>query len=259
MYRFTIAFIMFILFSSSCFHNRIRYIQDKNEQITGETDYPNRAPEYLVNKKDILYVRIASTNKEVNQLFNLSMSQSSAANSGRDNFFYLNGIIVNDSGYIYLPVVGDVFVEGKTRDEINSLLTSKIGEHVNNAEVFVSLVSFYVSFIGEFNSQGKITVMQDNLNILDAVAIAGGISDYGNKQNILVLRQTEEGTKTFRVDLTKRSLLVSEKYFLKPNDILIAEPVKSKSFQLGIRDYSLVLTTLTSTITMVLLVINLMK
>ncbi len=255
-----VTFLCFVtLLSSSCLHHKIRYVQDSNEIKGAEIDYPNKAPEYKIQKKDILYLRVSSANKDINQLFNPGIGQASNVNSTQGNYFYLNGITVNDSGYIYLPVLGELYVEGITKNEINALLSSKIGEHVNNAEVFVSLVSFYLTFIGEFNSQGKITVMQDNIHILDAVALAGGISDYGNKQNVLILRQTSEGTKTFRVDLTKRSLLVSDKYYLQPNDILIAEPVKSKSFQLGVRDYSLLLTTLTSTITMVLLVINLLK
>lgn len=258
MNKIQIFFLIFVLFGSSCMHNRIRYIQDDKELVGVKTEYPNLPENYIIQKNDILYIKILSNNADLNQLFN---STSSMVNNMAiiGNYFYLNGLTVNDSGNIFLPVVGDLYVEGKTVNEIRLLVAEKISERINHSEVVVYLVSFNLTFIGEFNTQGKLTIMQENINILDAIALAGGITDYGNKKNILIVRQTNEGTRTFRLDITQRSLLSSKDFYLMPNDIIIAEPLKNKSFQLGIRDYSLVLTTVTSTITMVLLVINLLK
>jgi polysaccharide export outer membrane protein len=249
-----------MLLFSSCIHNKIRYIIDDKEPLDKVTEYPNYPEDYLIKKKDILYIRVISSNPEVNKLFSLTTGNNSGmSNMQGGSQFYLSGYTVNDSGNIILPVVGDVFVEGKNMNEIRELITGKVNERINNADVLVSLVSFYLTFVGEFNQQGKMSVMQDNVNVLEAIALAGGINDYGNKKRVLVLRKNNKGVESYRVDLTKRSLLVSDKFFLRPNDIIIAEPMKNKSFQLGVRDYSLVLSTATSTIAMVLLIINLMK
>ena len=260
MYKLFFVLAGLLLLCNSCIHNKIRYIRADNEPIGQISNYPNYPTDYQIKKKDILYIRVISGNEEVNKLFNIAnnnVGNMSGMQGG--NIFYLNGYSVNDSGSIVLPVIGDVNVEGKNIREIRDLVTTKVKERINNVDVMVSLVSFYLTFLGEFNSQGKISVMQDHINILEAIALAGGISDYGNKKRVLVLRQTNEGSTTFRIDLTKRDLLTSGDFYLKPDDILIAEPMKNKSFQLGVRDYSLVLTTVTSTITMVLLVINLLK
>lgn len=255
---FSIIFLLSLL-SSGCIHNKIRYIQDKNEIFEKISEYANEPPEYKLQKQDILYIKIASTNKEINEYFKIESNQQSNSQSGQGNRFYLSGFTINDTGYVIMPVLGSLYVEGSNIKEVQELVQKRTDELLNNAIAAVKLVSFNITFLGEINNQGKIAVMQDEINILDAIALAGGISDYGNKKNVLIVRQTTDGTKTFRVDLTERELLTSGKFYMLPNDIIIVEPLKSKSFQLGIRDYSLVLTTLTSTITMVLLVVNLLK
>ncbi len=251
--------LLAVISLSGCMHNKIRYILDKNEVFEKINEYENKAPDYQIQATDILYIKISSTNKEINEYFEVSSSRLNNQTGGQANNFYLRGFCVNDSGYVSVPVLGDIYVEGYTIKEVQELVQNKTDNILNNAIATVKLVSFYITFLGEFNSQGKVTVMQDEINILDAISLAGGIADYGNKKNVLVVRQTKKGTKTFRVDLTERKLLTSDKFYMLPNDIVIVEPLKSKSFQLGIRDYSLLLTTATSTITMVLLVINLMK
>lgn len=252
-------FICLLLIFSSCLHNKIRYIIEKDEEPGLVTEYPNKPPDYFIKQKDILYIKISSANEEINKILNIESNQMSSMNAIEGNPFYLNGINVNDSGNISLPVIGSFHVEGKKIDQVQAMIQQKVDERMNNTEVKVSLVSFNLTFLGEFNKQGKYTIMQDNLNILDAIGIAGGMNDYGNKKNVLVLRKVEEGTKAFKLDLTDRSLLTNKQFFLMPDDIIIAEPLKNKSFQLGVKDYTLLLTTITSTITMVLLVITLLQ
>ena len=247
------------LLASSCMHKKIRYILDQNEVSGSISEYENHPPNYLVQKNDILYIKISSTNKEISQYFEIESQQTNSSGGGQYNSFYLNGFTVNDTGFVVVPVLGGIFVEGKTILEIQEIVQKKTDDHLNNAIATVRLVSYYLTFLGEINSQGRITVMQDYVNILDGLALAGGVSDYGNKKNVLIVRQTKAGTQTFRVDLTDRKLLSSDKFYLVPNDIIIVEPLKNKSFQLGVRDYTLILTTVTSTITMVLLVVNMFK
>ena len=249
--------IIVLLLLPSCISKSIKYIQDKNEIFEQVYEYDNRPADYKIQKQDILYVKITSTNKDINEYFNLS-SRTNTNNIQNANF-YLDGFTVSDSGYINVPVLGKLLVEGLTVKEANDLLQQKTDEHLNNAIATLKLVSFYIDFLGEVRKQGRVTVMQDNINILDAIAMAGGINDFGDKRNVLVVRKTKDGTKTFRVDLTERDLLTSDKFYLLPYDMVIVEPVANKTFRMNITDYTLILTTLTSTITMVLLILNLTK
>lgn len=248
--------ILVVLLFPSCITKSIKYIQDKNEVFEQIYEYENVPSDYVIQKQDILYIKISSTNKDINEYFNIEKTMT--ANTNPQNLsFYLDGFTVNDTGYIKLPVLGSIKVEGLTVKEANQRLQEKTDQHLNNAIANLKLVSFYIDFLGEVNKQGRITVLQDNINILDAIAMAGGISDFGDKTNILIVRKTKNGTKTFRVDLTKRSLLNSDKFYLLPYDILIVEPVANKTFRMNITDYTLILSTLSSTITMILLILNL--
>ncbi len=241
----------------SCLGNKIKYIQDKDEAFEYMGEYANKPKDYKLKEKDILYVKISSTNKDVNEYFNVN-SSNSTSNTQNSNF-YLEGFTVSDSGYIQIPILGSISVSGLNMKEVSILLQQKTDQYLNNATVNVKLVSFYLNFLGEVGTQGQITVFQDNINILDALALAGGVGDYGDKRNVIIVRKTQNGTKTFHVDLTKRSLLTSDKFYLLPNDMVIVEPLRNKTFRMSIMDYTMVLTTITSTITMVLLIMNLSK
>ncbi|MEN8119837.1 MAG: polysaccharide biosynthesis/export family protein [Bacteroidota bacterium] len=247
--------LIIVVLLPACISNKIKYIQDKDETFELIDEYANKPQDYKLQEKDILYVKITSYNKEVNEYFNLN-NRNTGSNAQNSNF-YLDGFTVNDSGYVQIPVLGHLKVLGLDMREVSELFQEKTDEHLTNAIVNVKLVSFFLSFLGEVNTQGQITVLQDNINILDAVALAGGISDYGNKRNVLVVRKTQNGTKTFHVDLTKRNLLTSDKFYLLPNDMVIVEPLRNKTFRMGISDYTMILSTLTSTITMILLIMNL--
>ncbi len=238
-------------------YKKIRYIQDKDEVFGQIDNYANKAPDYQLQKQDILYIKISSTNSEISELFNIDSGVGRMGNMDNNGNFYLQGVTIRESGFIVLPVLDSIRVEGLTIDHAEQKVQKKVNEVLNNAIVKVKLVSFYVEFLGEVNRQGRLSVMQDDINILDALSQMGGITDYGNRANVMIIRKTKSGTKTFRVDLTKRDLLTSEKFYLLPYDMVVVEPLRRKSFQLTVRDYSLALTTITSTITMILLILRL--
>ena len=93
------------------------------------------------------------------------------------------------------------------------------------------------------------------LTVLEAISMAGDITDYGNRKKVLVLRPSSDGTKTFRLNLTDRSILASDGFFLLPNDIIYVEPIKSKSFKINIPTVSLAFTSISTLI----LILNFIK
>ncbi len=240
-------------------YHKLRYIQDKDEVFEQINEYANKAPEYKLKANDILYIRISSTNNDISKLFELEANGSRNNAYDSDRNFYLQGFTLDSEGYIELPVAGKINLKGLTVDQAQFVVQKKVDEFINNGIVKLKLVSFYIDFLGELNKQGRLMVRQDNINILDAIAQMGGITDYGNRSNVLIIRKTEKGTKTFRVDLTQRKLLNSEQFYMLPYDMVVVEPLRRKSLQLSFRDYSLAITTITSTITFILLVMNLSK
>jgi polysaccharide export outer membrane protein len=109
--------------------------------------------------------------------------------------------------------------------------------------------------LGEVSRPGVYTNYNDNITILEALGMAGDITIYGNKRNILLLRPAKKGVETIRINLNDAKLLESSNFYMLPNDILYVEPVKTKAFRLNAPNISIIL----STITTFILVLNFIK
>jgi len=254
-------FIITIIMFTSCTRRGMRYIQDKKEfKHEDQTEFSNQPPEYKLQSYDVLYLKVTTTNQEVNKLFaeNVSSSYNSLSQNASDSYF--TGIIITDTGYIKVPLLGDFNVKGKTVSEVDKLISDRVDELLIDAIIKVKLISFKVYFIGDVNT--ITTFYQENVNILQAIASIGGLTDYADKRRIMILRQTETGYKLFRINVNKRSIIGTEDFYLFPNDIVYVEPLRSQKYILAIQDYSQILsiiTTITSTVTTTLILINYFK
>jgi polysaccharide export outer membrane protein len=184
----------------------------------------------------------------MNDLLNPGFQQYTYALYNTQSNIFIYGYTVNDSGYISLPILGDIFVYGLTIDEITRSINVSASEYLKDATVNVKLLTFKFTVIGEVNRPGTYTNFNNQLTVLEAIGIAGDISNYGNRKSVLVVRPTKDGTYTYRINVQDKNLLQSEGYFLLPNDIVIVEPIKSKPFQLNIPTLSLLLTSISTLI-----------
>ena len=141
-------------------------------------------------------------------------------------------------------------------ESLRDTLQVKFVKSYPNSTVECKLLSFKFTVIGEIKAPGTYINYNNYLTVLEAIGRAGGIGDFGRRDRILVVRPTEGGTKTFRLNLHDKNILTSEAYFLLPNDVVIIEPESKKIFNLNVPTFSFVLTTVTSAITTTLLLIN---
>jgi polysaccharide export outer membrane protein len=159
-----------------------------------------------------------------------------------DASLFIYGYNVSDSGFVEIPVVGKVDVMGKTLEEARMEIARQTAIYVKDATVTLKLISFKYSVMGEVKSPGVYQNYNNQLTVLEAISNAGDITAYGNRRKILVIRPGSEGTKTYRLDLTKTDILRSEGFFLLPNDIVYVEPVKSYNFRVNLPVLSVFLT-----------------
>lgn len=242
----TLSFAVFI-FSSCTSQKELMYLSNL-DTTSSQQFFPMERPEYKIQYQDILYVDIFTMNYEMNSLLNPSTG-SNSYNTYRDNSnIYIYGYTVSDSGMISIPILGDIEVIGLTTDEVKATIEYKAKQYLKDAVINVKLLSFKFTVMGEVNRPGSYTNYNNQLTVLDAIGVAGDITDFGNRKHVLVLRPTKKGTATYHIDLQDRNLLQSEGYFLLPNDIVIVEPIKSKPFQLNIPTMALVLSTLSTLI-----------
>jgi polysaccharide export outer membrane protein len=187
-------------------------------------------------------------NDQLSDILNVGSGRYATQLYQNETSLYINGYTVNDSGNVTIPVLGQVNVLGLTIDEATSNIQGKANIFLKDATVIVKLISFKVTVIGEVNKPGTYTNFNNQLTVLEAIGMAGDITDYGNRKEVLVVRPNPEGTTTYHINLQDKSLLLSEGFFLLPNDIVIVEPIKSKSFRLNIPTLSLFLTSLSTLI-----------
>jgi polysaccharide export outer membrane protein len=239
--------ILAILFDGCTTQKKLMYLSNLDTTAVQQF-FPMERPDYRIQYQDILYVNISTLNSEMNDLLNPGNEQYSYSLYNSPSSIYIFGYTVNDSGYISLPILGDIYVFGKTIDEIIKSINERAKEYLKDATVNVKLLTFKFTVIGEVNRPGTYTNYNNQLTVLEAIGMAGDISNFGNREKVLVVRPSKEGTATYRINVQDKNLLQSQGYFLLPNDIVIVEPIKSKPFQLNIPTLSLFLAGISSLI-----------
>lgn len=258
--QFLLILIVFAgLFLSSCRTNKdLVYLNNTKDQEMLE-GLPGTVSEYIIKTNDNLYVDIQSMSPEVNALFNPSkgtgMQSGTQQNYGQLSGQYLNGFQVSLSGEVNLPIIGKVAVSGQSLKQAREIIQAKADEYIKDATVKVKLLSFKVTVLGEVKNPGVYYNYNSNLTVLDGISMASGVTDYGRIQKVLVLRPTDSGSKTFRIDLSNKKFLASEAFFLQPNDVVYVEPDKYKNVKLNSPIFSLFL----STISTLILALNVLK
>jgi polysaccharide export outer membrane protein len=250
--------LLFITFSSCVNYKRFTYVQPVKSEA--DSVYLNNAVSYKLQPADIVYVRITSLNKEITNIINPEvLNTGSVASGSPGSNFYLMGYSIDNEGCIDLPNMGKIEIAGLTIGEAKEKIQAVAFETTTDSRVDVKLVSFKISVIGEVKSPGQYTIFNNKANIFEAIALAGDLTYNGNRKNVLIMRTVGDSVKTIKVDVTTRSLLSSNKFYLLPNDIVYIEPLKTTVFRLRVTDYSTFLTLITSTITAVLLINTLNK
>jgi len=272
---FHLLSIIPLLFSCSSYKH-ISYLNPLPEGK--DTIFNQKYIPYRLQPSDLLYVRILSTKKEVNDLYNSSQSGSSSLTSGQGGM-YLISYSISDSGYVSLPILGNIKVAGLTLEEAQRSIQSITDSYLNEALVIVKLGQYKFTVLGEVNSPGYKIAQTDKITIFEAIALAGDLSYSSKRNKVLVIRQELKPinpklsskfsnqlaiespphllTHTYQVDLTSPDVLRSEAYFIQPNDIIYVRPNFLRAFRITAGDYLLILGSITSTMTAVFIITKL--
>jgi polysaccharide export outer membrane protein len=245
--------LMMVMFSCTS-HRQLVYLKNV-DSLSTENFYPKKRPEYRIQTRDIMYIKIYSLNEDMSNMINQTIGSYQQNLFQNETSLFINGYTVSDSGNIEIPVLGKIKVEGKTMDEAIESIKLRTAQFLKDATVIVKLISFKFSVIGEVNRPGTFNNFNSQLTVLEAISMAGDITDYGNRKEVLVLRPTSSGTRSFRLDLTSRQILTSDGFFLLPNDMVYVEPIKNKTFRINMPTISLAFTSISTLI----LILNFIK
>ncbi len=239
--------IVALLLSSCIPQKKMLYMQVKDETDTLSTFQNDRMIDYKVQSGDNLYIRVVSLDEKTTMLLN-PLSPGGNTNINNDASVYLNSYTVNEAGFLDFPMTGEIMVKNLNTEDITEKIHKMLEVYLKEFVVIVKLVNFNITLLGEVQRPGQYKIYQNNINLFEAVSMASDLTDFANRSRVAIIRQTKEGSEVHYVDLTKRDILLSDFYYLKPNDIVYVQPVKGKQFTFANFPYGVVFGFISTTI-----------
>ena len=247
-----ICFLIAVLMTSCIPQKKIKYLQKLQEKDTTAFNARKRNADYKIQVKDNLYIRVFALDEKAFFFFNKQSTTSSYNDFANDASIYLNSYSVFSDGNIDFPIVGKVYVKDLTVDQIKTILQQLIGEYLKEITVVVKTVNFRVTLVGEVMRPGEFTIYKDELNVFEAISLAGDMTEFANRNRVALIRQVNGGSQVHYLDLTSDQILSSEFYYLQPNDIVYISPLGYKRWGLGSTfPWAIVLSSLTTALLLV--------
>ena len=199
----------------------ITYFQD----LKADTLFPvnHTGVEIKLQEGDKVSIFVSCRDENVAKMFNLLTVTQTIGNSYSNRVAYYT---VDSHGDIDFPIIGKISVKGLTRTEVCDLVRESLvsSEMIQDPVVTVEFISMYFDILGEIARPGRYTIDKDKITVLDALGMAGDLSILGQRCNVKIIRNEEEGKKVYMIDLTKgESVLNSPAYYLRQNDVLYVE------------------------------------
>jgi polysaccharide export outer membrane protein len=217
-------FVVLLVLNTSCSNRNLVYFSDLQGSSGNETPIRNYA-QPVIHPDDILSISVSSLNPESNVLFN-NVILPTSANSGQviAATKVNEGYLVDKSGFINFPVIGKIMLAGLTKEQAIEKMTNEIKVHVKNPIVNIRFLNFKVTVIGEVNKPNTFTIDTEKINVLEALGLAGDMTAYGKRENVLIIREQQGVRRTTRINLNNKDVLNSPYFYLQQNDIVYVEP-----------------------------------
>lgn len=224
----TVFLFAFPLYLISCGSQRkaTSYYLDKvaDTTIKGAATFP----ELRIQKNDHLSIQVysASTDPKVDAIYNLPTAEGGSPSSG--------GFLVDARGNIEYPRLGTIHAEGLTKLELAEVIRKKLVEPIEllkNPSVIIRFLNYKITVLGQVGREGLVTLPSEKVTILEAIGMAGGITDFGKKDRVKIYREIDGQREVGYINLSNDSLFVSPYYYLVQNDVVIVEPTNQKAKQ----------------------------
>ena len=244
-----LSFVFCLIFSCSS-KKQILYIQDSNVNDLYSTEFL----EYKVQIDDILKIQVLSVQPELESMFNIT----NEAVFNTESAVLYNGYKVDSEGFITLPQINKLYVKGSTLIEIRSMIESQLIQLdlLIEPNIDIKLVNSYFTILGEVKLPGRYNFLENNLNIFEAIGMAGDLSINGLRKDVKLIREINGEQKILSIDLTSSTSFTSNVFQVFSGDIIIVNPNSSRIKNAGIIGNSGTLISLLSFLLSSIIVIN---
>lgn len=212
-----------LLMASCKSSKKIDYFQDVNG-LTINDSLVNFEPEIQVG--DFLAINVSALDAEAALPFNLFETPvlvNTIANLVPITY------LVNPDGIIFFPVIGELKVGGLTTKELNIKLRKILESYIKSPIVNIRLTNFKVTVLGEVARPGSYSVQNERISVIEAIGLAGDLTIYGERENVILIREQNGKRTNINLDLTNNQLFYSPYFYLSQNDVIYVNPNKTRT------------------------------
>lgn len=239
-YSFVLGFLAMLVISCSAPKN-ITYFRDIPDSVRQKSVAQSDYVTPKIKTDDILQVTIQTFDPTVNAMLNqqnvadIPVAGSSSVNgmaspnmNNSNNNSNVTGYLVDKDGNVILPLLGKVHVAGSTTEEVRDEITKKAAEYYKEPVVNVRVANFKITVLGEVTHPSTYIMPSEKVSLLDALGMAGDLTIYGKRENVLLIREKDNQKEMIRFNLNDSKLFTSPYFYLQQGDVVYVEPNKSK-------------------------------
>lgn len=226
------SFIM-LCFISSCANTSESIYFSKTKYTEYKSNIENLEPR--IQKNDLLNITVTSLNPQATEIFNVYNANNLRSSNASNTMSPVTGYLVDQDGYIQFPLLGRIPAVGLTKKELKNNIERELERKqlLLDPTVDIRYLNYKVSVLGEVARPAVLTVPNEKLTLLEALGLAGDLTIFASRHNVLLIREEAGTRKLVRIDLTSDELFTSPYYHLKSNDIIYVEPNKTKIASAG--------------------------
>jgi polysaccharide biosynthesis/export protein len=219
----------------------------KLEDVEGQ--YKTQKADYLVKPSDLLYIKVTSLDEKNSAFLNNESGYTQMADNPMSAS--LLGYRVGMDGAIDYPFIGKVYVAGLSLAEIANKVELAASKYVDQSSAIVKLLNDNITIMGEVVRPGRFLLNSEDISIMEALTLAGDLTDFANRKKIRLIRRDGETPQMLIIDTTDERIMYSPYFYLKPGDIVYAEPRRLKQWSLSASSASFVVSILSTVVTLV--------
>lgn len=216
----------------SCSTRKVAYLQNAPDSTNSKTQVKEfRYIEPTIQPDDILSISIQTIDPQANTTINQTSAPIQSVGASSANVIgnqTISGFLVDKEGFVEMPMIGKVKLGNLSTFNAREVIREKASLYIKNPTVLVRFANFKITVLGEVLKPGTYTVPNEKVSILDIIGLAGDLTIFGNRSNVLLVREVEGEKKFTRFDLRSVDVFKSPYFYLKQNDLIYIEPTQAK-------------------------------
>ncbi len=223
--RLALLFAVVSLFSACVPYQKMMNFQAEEDIQALKTQYIQEVDKIKIQTDDILSVTVSTFDTLAARVFNTRISAT-----GQDGGSFIGqGYLVDDDGFIEFPVLGKIQLVGLTREVAKDTIRNRLLAYLRDPVVDVRFLNLHVSVLGEVKRPGLYTFSDERFSVLEALTLAGDLTDFADRENLMIIRETDNLREFGKVDLSSARAFESPYFYLKQNDVIYIKPLKEKA------------------------------